>query len=249
VLKPVAGNGSGVFSSTGLRVPGAARRLFIQALEQIGEKDYNTAIASLDKATIKYPKYAAAYQLKGQVLERTGKRELARAAYQSAASADPAYTKPLIQLAELAAEDQNPGQAGRWAGMVNKLAPGAYPDTYLIEGAAYYNLDRLDESERAARPGIDAVHGNSLPRLHKLLGEVLYRKYDYSGALAQFEEYLSTAAKARTRLSASQGGIVQEAGADSAALDRSSDRQGGKALYFDGSRQFYGKHCRHVIVK
>jgi NAD(P)-dependent dehydrogenase (short-subunit alcohol dehydrogenase family) len=46
------------------------------------------------------------------------------------------------------------------------------------------------------------------------------------------------------------GEILNERNPDVAAtLGRSSDLQGGKALYFDGSRQFYGKYCRHVIVK
>jgi len=196
VLSPVAGRAGGSFSATSWQAPSAARRLYIQALEQIGARDFNAAIATLDKAAIKYPSYAAAYQMKGQVLDRIGARELARASFERAALADPAYTKPLIQLAQLAAEDQDPEEAARRAEQVNRIAPGEFPDMYLLEGASYYNLDRFSDAERTAKAGIGADRGNTLPRLHKLLGEALYRRSDFSGALAQYLQYLEEAPQA-----------------------------------------------------
>src|ERR1019366_8357391 len=143
-----------------------------------------------------YPKYASALELKGVVLERMGQREAARAAYQQAATADPAYARPLVQLADMAAEDQNPTEAARWAAMVNRLAPGAYPGMYLIEGGAYCDLNRYDDAEKAAREGIGADPRGAWPGLRLLMGEVLYQKRSYAAALDLFEWYLKEAPEA-----------------------------------------------------
>ena len=89
--------------------------------------------------------------------------------------------------------------------MVNRTFPGTFPTMYLIEGSAYFNLGRLEDAERTARAGIEADRTNFHPRLHRLLGEVLYRKQDYAGARDEFRRYVddapdaphSTDAKAR----------------------------------------------------
>jgi tetratricopeptide (TPR) repeat protein len=150
----------------------------------------------LDKALAAYPKYASALELKGIVLERMGQREAAREAYQRAVEADPAYVKPLVQLSEMAAQDQNPTDAARWAALVNRLVPRAFPDVYLIEGSAYCDLKRYDDAEKAAREGIAADPKGIYPGLRKLMGEVLYQKRSYAAALDLFEYYLKEAPEA-----------------------------------------------------
>jgi tetratricopeptide (TPR) repeat protein len=184
------------FSLTGRNAPGKARSNYVRAFDTIITGKYAEALASLDKAIAAYPKYASALELKGVVLDRMGQREAARAAYQQAVTADPAYAKPLVQLADMAAEDQNPTEAARWAEMVNRLVPGAYPGVYLIEGGAYFDLSRYDDAEKAAREGIDADPKGIYPGLRRLMGEVLYRKRSYAAALDLFEWYLKEAPEA-----------------------------------------------------
>jgi tetratricopeptide (TPR) repeat protein len=135
-------------------------------------------------------------ELKGGVLELMGQTEAARGAYRQAVAADPAYAKPLVQLAELAAGDQNAAEAARWAGMANRLVPGAFPSVYLIEASAYFDLNRIDDADKAVRAGMDADPKCIYPALRKLLGEVLYRKRSYAAALEQFEWYLKEAPEA-----------------------------------------------------
>ncbi len=84
------------------KAPNKARSSYIQALEEIGATRYEQALASLDKAGRQYPRYAAALQLRGQVLEMGGRRDEAREAYRAAVEADPQYVKPMVQLAEMA---------------------------------------------------------------------------------------------------------------------------------------------------
>ena len=101
----------------------------------------------------------------------------------------PAYTTNAVSYTHL--QDQNPTDAARWAALVNRLVPRAFPDVYLIEGSAYFDLHRYDDAEKAARAGIDADPKFIYPGLRKLMGEVLYQKRSYAAALELFEWYLT----------------------------------------------------------
>jgi tetratricopeptide (TPR) repeat protein len=195
-LHPAGPHAIAGFSVTGRSAPAKARSNYVRAFDTINAGKYSEALASLDKAIAAYPKYASAIELKGIVLERMEQREAARAAYQQAATADPAYARPLVQLANMAAEDRNPTEAARWAAMVNLLVPGAYPDMYLIEGGAYCDLNRYDDAEKAAREGIAADPRGAYPGLRRLMGEALYQKRNYAAALDLFESYLKEAPQA-----------------------------------------------------
>lgn len=195
-LKAVGQQGNAAFSESGRNAPAKARANYVRGIEAINTGHYADALAALDKALAAYPKYASALQLKGEVLERAGQREAARAAYQQAVQADPGYSKPLVELAQMAADDQNPTETARWAGMANKLVPGAYPAMYLLEGSSYYDLDRYDDAARATQAGIDADPKFIYPALRKLMAEVLYQKRNYAAALELFEWYLTEAPQA-----------------------------------------------------
>lgn len=195
-LKATGPQGGASFSETGRNAPAKARANYVRAIESINTGQYPDALAALDKALAAYPKYASALLLKGVVLERTDKRDAAREAYQAAVAADPAYSKPLVQLAEMAAQDQNPTETARWAAMANQLVPGAYPGMYLIEGSSYFDLKRYEEAGKAAQAGIDADPKLIYPSLRKLMAEVLYQKRSYSAALELFEWYLKEAPQA-----------------------------------------------------
>ena len=195
-LKSTGPESDVLFSAVARKAPGKARSNYIHALVDIGLNKYDEAIASLDKAVKAFPQYSTAFELKGEVLEVVGQRDAARECYRQAVAADPGYGKPLVKLAEMAADDQNSEEAARWASMANRLAPGAFARMYLIEGSAYFNLGRLDEAGKAAQAGIDADRTDSVPMLHRLLGEVLYRQRKYAAARDQFNRYVSDAPEA-----------------------------------------------------
>jgi len=192
-LKQVSPQANAVFSASGRTAPSKARASFVKAFEDITARKYPEALTALDKAIAVDPQYASAMQLKGNVLEFMAQRAAAREAYQAAAAADPAYVTPLVQLAEMAAEDQNAAEAAKWAAKVNQMVPAGYPSVYLIEGSSDMILARYDDAEKAARAGIDADPGATSPRLRKLMGELLFRKGSYALALASYEWYLKEA--------------------------------------------------------
>lgn len=218
-LKAVGQQANAAFSGSGRNAPANARASYVRGIEDIDAGRYPEALAALDKALAAYPKYASALQLKGEALERTGQREAARAAYQQAVEADPGYSKPLVQLAQMAAGGLNPTETARWAGMANKLVPGAYPAMYLIEGSSYYDLDRYDDAARATQAGIDADSKFIYPALRKLMAEVLYQKRNYAAALDLFEWYLKEAP-----LAADIAGVEERAATCKRMVSRSTNR-------------------------
>ena len=190
-LKATGGQSMAVFSEVSGKAPAKARDNYIKALMSIGAGKYNDAVSALDKAIKVYPQYASAMELKGEVLEQLGRRDEARESYNQAMAADAAYAKPIVKLAELAADDQNAEDAARWANQANRLAPGAFAKVYLVEGTAYYNLSRFDDAAKAARAGIEADHADAVPGLHRLLGEVLFRQRQYALVQDQFSRFLT----------------------------------------------------------
>ena len=195
-LKASGPQSSAVFSAVAGKAPAKARSNYIHALVSIGQNKYKEAIADLDKAIRAFPQYSSAFQLKGEVLEQTGQLEAARECFRQAMAADPGYAKPLVKLAEMAADDQNNEEAARWAGQANQLAPGAFAKMYLVEGSAHFNLERYAEAGKAAQAGIDADRADAVPGLHRLLGEVLFKQRQYAAARDQFSRFLSAAPEA-----------------------------------------------------
>ncbi len=193
LLKSTGPQSAFIFSTVARKAPGKARSRYIHALVAIGQNKYQDALSDLDKAVQAFPQYSSAFELKGEVLEEMGQRDAARECYRQAMAADPDYGKPIVKLAEMAADDQNSEEAAHWAGMVNRLAPGAFAKMYLIEGSADFNLGHLDEAGKAAQAGIEADRADSVPALHRLLGEVLYQQHNYAAARDQFNQFVSDA--------------------------------------------------------
>lgn len=192
-LKSRGAGGALLFSARAAAAPDAARRAYIHALEAASTRDYPLALKEIDKALKAFPSHAPALQLKGQLFERSGHRAAARLAYSQAAQADPNYVKPLLQLAEMAGEDQDPAECARWAAEVNRLAPNSFPHIYFAEAASYFNLDRFADAERVAAAGRAADTTHSFPRLRKVHGESLFRLNRYAEATLAFDEYLQDA--------------------------------------------------------
>lgn len=195
-LKPKQAAEQMLFSERAAAAPAGARRAYVRALELRSAGSLPEALTELAKALQVDAQYAPALQLRGQIQERMKQREAARASYRAAAQADPKYLKPLVSLAEMAAEDQDPEQTAYWAGRVNRLAPDAFPNLYFAEGASYFNVGRFEEAARVAQAGCAADATHSFPRLQKLLGQALFKLNRYGAAAAAFEEYLRLAAGA-----------------------------------------------------
>lgn len=187
LLKPSGDYGAGtVISRTSYSAPDAARKEYLIALHDAGAYNDSDALARLQKAVRLYPAYASAHYTMGQILDRAVRRDEAKTAYQKASEADANYVSPLLQLAQMAAEDRDWKTAAAQARRVVELSPSLFPDMYLILAGAQFNDGDLAAAEKSAREGLAASAASRLPRLHLLLAETLSRAKRFGEASEQY---------------------------------------------------------------
>jgi TolA-binding protein len=105
-------------------------------------------------------------------------------------AADPQYVNPLYGLALIAAQEKKWQDVADYTGQVINLNAYAFPSAYFYNAAANYNVGKFDVAEESARKykaGGDRKH----PEVSLLLGSVLARKENYSGAAQQLRDYLA----------------------------------------------------------
>lgn len=184
------------FSMTSAMAPKDSRKAYEKGMDLAKKKKYAEAETQLRKAVDTYPKYALAWFELGRAQEAQKKLSEAAAAYQQSVAADAKFVNPHLQLLQLAVNERNWEQIAERSDTVLKLNPFNYPQIWYMNGAANYNLKKLDVAERSTREALklDANHSN--PRISRLLGIILIDKGDYPGALDQMRGYLSFAPQA-----------------------------------------------------
>ncbi|MBI5281779.1 MAG: tetratricopeptide repeat protein [Candidatus Solibacter usitatus] len=181
------------YSLTSSSAPKDARKAYEKGMELNKKKKYADAEPQLRKAVEAYPKYALAWYELGKNLDAQKKPAEARKAYEESVSADAKFVNPHLELLQQAVTSRDWNQIAERSDAVLKLNPFNYPNVWFMNGAAYYNLKKLDVAEKSAREAVklDAQHRN--PGASQLLGYILADKGDYPGALEQMKGYLSFA--------------------------------------------------------
>ncbi|MCZ2075957.1 MAG: tetratricopeptide repeat protein [Bryobacteraceae bacterium] len=191
------GNVEGLtISATSALAPKDARKAFDKGRKAIEKKKWEEARKELNKAVETYPKYAAAWFYLGLVHERNKDMADARQAYAQALEADAKYVNPYLQLADIAAREQNWQEAADTTDRLLKLNPFDFPRAYLINAVANLNLQKIDAAEASAREAVKLDTSHQIPQVSHVLGVILAQKRDYPGALAQMRAYLEHAPKA-----------------------------------------------------
>jgi tetratricopeptide (TPR) repeat protein len=196
VLHPIFRIEGTLVSINDLRAPKEAKKSFERAQSALQKNDIAEAHSYLDEAVKAYPDYASAWLMMGDVLEREERFQMAADAYQKAISIEAKFVPPYLKLARLA------GREKKWQEVVNltdralQLNPLDFPDGYSLSAIANYNLDNLDAAEKSARKAklMDAQH--RFPQIHLVLANLLRKKGDVAGALAELRNYLTYAPNA-----------------------------------------------------
>jgi len=182
-------------SLTSMTAPRDAKQAFEKGRKALSQDKLDEAIKDLEKATEKYPQFAAAWSMLGDIHQESEQFDKATEEYRKALAADPQYVNPLFGLAVIAAKQKKWQEVANYSAQVMSLNAYAFPSAYFFNAAANYNVGRFDVAEESARK-YKASSDHKHPEVSLLLGSILARKEDYSGAAQQLRDYLASAPNA-----------------------------------------------------
>lgn len=193
VLYPSSRIKGNAVSVTNLEAPKEAKRALEKGKRAFARKEFEKAEKFYRSALEHYSKYSEAWVELGWLFQNRKRNEEAIQAYRNASDLDPAYVSPHIRLAQLYATE------GMWEDSLKcseealVLDPVSYPQSYFLNGLAYYSMDRLDRAEEVIRRGIRLDTGHRMPKMHLILANILTRKRDPSGSMDSLRQYLADA--------------------------------------------------------
>jgi len=189
-LRPLRPDQGSQVSFTSWKAPQAARTLFEEGEAFSKGEQWPQAAAKFKGAVAISPDYAAAWNELGHALEQQTDRVAARDAYLHAIASDGQFLPPRARLAALAAKGGEWNEVERVTAAALKLAPVEIPDFYFYNAVANYNLGRLEPAENSAHRAIQLDRNHRLARAEYVLGSILAKHGDLSGAVEHMGAYL-----------------------------------------------------------
>jgi Tfp pilus assembly protein PilF len=174
-----------------MTVPKEAREAFEKGRTAGSEKQFEEAVAELNKAVTVYPQYAAAWSLLAEIHRLQNQFEPAKAEYAKALAADPKFVSPYFGLAAIAVIENKWTDAARLTDQLIQLNSLAYPMAYFFNAAANLNLGKLDAAELSARKFQQVDKAHTRPDVALLLANILTGKHQYAEAAQLYRDYLA----------------------------------------------------------
>lgn len=172
-------------------IPGRSKKDWDAALKALDASDFAAAASHLEAFVAASPKFAPAWHDLGLVDERINKRPDARTAYEHAIAADPKLLPPYVTLERLCIKMKDWEGAEKAAAALIKADPKhAYPEVYLHEAVAEYELKNYDGALANVQEAMALDPGHRRPRAEYVLGRILEAKGDISGARQHIAKYL-----------------------------------------------------------
>ena len=182
-----------IISAISLAAPKDARKAFEKGMDQAKRQKLDDAMKNYQKAVDVYPKYADAWFELGKLQAAKGQADAAHQSFDAAVEADPKYLKPYLELSRMALGAKNWQELADVTGHAVKLDPFDYPQQFLFNSVANYNLRNLDAAEKSAREAEKLDTQHHYPQVSHLLGVILAQRQDYTGAAGEMRDYLKFA--------------------------------------------------------
>jgi tetratricopeptide (TPR) repeat protein len=189
------GEGSTV-SATSLNAPKAARKAFEKGQELLKKNKPADARDEFEKAVQIHQVYAAAWCELGKLQAYSGDTEMARGSFRMAMKSDPKFVNPYLELSVLSLHEKKWQEVADLTDQALKLDAFDYPQAYLFNSAAKYNLQEVDAAEKSIKEAERLDTRHQYPQVAHLFGIILQHKKDYPGALAHYHAYLQMAPNA-----------------------------------------------------
>lgn len=183
-------------SATSALAPKDAVKAFDKARDEEKKQKWQDAQKELNKAVSIYPKYAAAWCELGNIQRQQKDSEGARQSYAKALEADPKFVSPYLALGDMAAGEQKWQEAADDSDHLLRLDPIDFPEAWLVNAFANFNLGKPDAAEKSAREGLSHDTAHHVPKLNLILGVVQAQKHEYAGAAENMRDYLRYAPNA-----------------------------------------------------
>lgn len=175
----------------GDNIPFRAKGPFDAAMKALDTPNYAEAGSQLETAVKASPKFTEAWHALGVIDERLNKPAEARDAYEHAIKADPKFVRPYITLARLCLKTKDWQCAAKSAAEGIKADPKhMYPELYVHQAVAQYELNDLNSAQASVEEGIQLDPLHHLPREEYVLGRILEAKGDANGAKEHMGNYL-----------------------------------------------------------
>jgi hypothetical protein len=191
VLRRLESVHGSTISVASLSAPNNAKQAYEKGRKAQFEKKFSEAEKELSRAVEVYPRYAAAWFLLGEVHRIQLQLDRAVQAYSEAIACDPEFVSPYFALTIIAIDQKNWPEVQRLTDRLIRLNEFAYPVAYYYNGAANYNLGRIEEAERSALKFQSMDKDHRTPEVARLLAKILEAKQDYAGAAQELRNYLA----------------------------------------------------------
>jgi tetratricopeptide (TPR) repeat protein len=190
VLSKIGGGEGNSISVTSLKAPDKAKSEYQKALASYDQKKYAEAEKHLAKALTVYPQYASAWELRGREQQHQKQDAEAINSFQAAIAADEKFVSPYIKLAALMSMKNDWAEVLRLTDRALQLDPTSYPDAWLFNGAAHYNLKHYPQAERAAAKAVNLDKEHRFPRAELLMASLFQMKGNNAAAAEHFRAFL-----------------------------------------------------------
>jgi tetratricopeptide (TPR) repeat protein len=180
-------------SAVSLAAPKDARKAYERGMDALKKKKTDDAVKNFEKAVELYPAYAAAWHELGKLQEGANNPDAARKSFGAAVQADPKFTAPYLELTVMALREKSWQEVAEISERIVKLDPFDYPQAFFFNAVANYNLQNMDAAEKSAVQAEKLDTRHLLPQVNQLLGVLMVQRKDFTGAAAQFRNYLKVA--------------------------------------------------------
>jgi Ca-activated chloride channel homolog len=216
--KSSSGNRSGATAvDANSRAPRGVEKAWDRALKAIDAENWALAETQLRAVVERSPRFVPAWNALGAACQNQKKVSEARDAYARAWQTDPKSLPSLVLLLRLETEAKQWDDAARYAADLIRLEPRRYPEAYLYQAIARYQLNDLDNAAQSAATAVALDEKHQNPRTEYIYALILEARRDFAQASAHYRKFLeldpkSTEASAvRARLDALASGGARPA--------------------------------------
>jgi tetratricopeptide (TPR) repeat protein len=192
------GNVTGLTTSAvSLGAPKDARKVYEKGLEALKKDNIDEAQKSFLKAVELYPHYATAWFELGKVYEKRDHWAEARKAFDEAVASDPKYVSPYERIYMLYMREAKWPEVADTTEKLLKLNPYEFPNAYLHNAMANFQLQKYDAAEKSVREGLKVDTAGQYVMMNYILALILAQKQDFPGCAEYLRKYIQLAPNAK----------------------------------------------------